>query len=280
MNLSDIFLNNGQLNWDAIGAIINIVLVTALVLITYWYAKKVSEQTKLMVRNGERNKILEGVQDVLTPMINHLEEEIKYIQNNNILWSKRGGVGEFGPMYGGNEPIKRLFNASSAVLKDVIHKYPEELKSKFNSHDNFREKLSELYAEIEREVRTPEFEEQLRVLLRTFNESREGAKLDNLDSVERSIGYFIISKFTPERSTDSPVTLHDFWEEYREELLKFRDTTQIKELDKEIGGVLSHFKKLDKGLLEKIEEIREEYCVKYKFTKYEIDPKLREIEEW
>ena len=92
MNLSDIFLNNGQLNWDAIGAIINIVLVTALVLITYWYAKKVSEQTKLMVRNGERNKILEGVQDVLTPMINHLEREIKYIQNNNILWSKRGGI--------------------------------------------------------------------------------------------------------------------------------------------------------------------------------------------
>jgi len=256
MNLSDIFLNNGQLNWDAIGAIINIVLVTALVLITYWYAKKVSEQTKLMVRNGERNKILEGVQDVLTPMINHLEGEIKYIQNNNILWSKREGVGEFGPMYGGNEPIKRLFNASSAVLKDVIHKYPE-LKSKFNSHDNFREKLSELYAEIEREVRTPEFEEQLRVLLRTFNESIEGAKLDNLDSVERSIGYFIISKFTPERSTDSPVTLHDFWEEYREELLKFRGTTQIKELDKEIEGVLSQFKKLDKGLLEKIEEIRE-----------------------
>lgn len=279
MNLSDIFLNNGQLNWDAIGAIINIVLVTALVLITYWYAKKVSEQTKLMVRNGERNKILEGVQDVLTPMINHLEGEIKYIQNNNILWSKREGVGEFGPMYGGNEPIKRLFNASSAVLKDVIHKYPE-LKSKFNSHDNFREKLSELYAEIEREVRTPEFEEQLRVLLRTFNESIEGAKLDNLDSVERSIGYFIISKFTPERSTDSPVTLHDFWEEYREELLKFRGTTQIKELDKEIEGVLSQFKKLDKGLLEKIEEIREEYCIKYKFTKYEIDPKLREIEEW
>jgi hypothetical protein len=279
MNLTDIFLNNGQLNWDAIGAISNIVLVTALVLITYWYVKKVSEQTDLMVKDRERNKILEEVQDVLTPTIHHLEKEIKYIQNNNILWSKRGGVGGFGPMYGGNEPINRLFNASSAVLKDVIHKYPE-LKSKFSSHDNFREKLSELYAEIEREVRTPEFEEQLRVLLRTFNESREGAKLDNLDSVERSIGYFIISKFTPERSTDSPVTLHDFWEEYREELLKFRGTTQIKELDKEIEGVLSQFKKLDKVLLEKIEEIREEYCVKYKFAKYEIDPKLREIEEW
>jgi len=275
MNLSDIFLNNGQLNWDAIGAISNIVLVTALVLITYWYAKKVSEQTDLMVKDRERNKILEEVQYVLTPTIHHLEKEIEYIQNNNILWSKRRGVGEFRPMYGGNEPIHRLFNTSSAVLKDVIHKYPE-LKSKFSSHDNFRDKLSELYAKIEKEVRTPEFEEQLRELLKRFNESKEGAKLDNSDSVERKIGYFIISKFNPERSTDSSEFLHDFWNEYRNDLLKFRDTTRIKEYDKEIEGTLSQLKELDEALLEKLETIREKYRVKYNLTKYEINPN----EEW
>lgn len=275
MNLSDIFLNNGQLNWDAIGAISNIVLVTALVLITYWYAKKVSEQTDLMVKDRERNKILEEVQYVLTPTIHHLEKEIEYIQNNNILWSKRRGVGEFGPMYDGNEPIHRLFNTSSAVLKDVIYKYPE-LKSKFSSHDNFRDKLSELYAKIEKEVRTPEFEEQLRELLKRFNESKEGAKLDNSDSVERKIGYFIISKFNPERSTDSSEFLHDFWNEYRNDLLKFRDTTRIKEYDKEIEGTLSQLKELDEALLEKLETIREKYRVKYNLTKYEINPN----EEW
>ncbi|MCD6214548.1 MAG: hypothetical protein J7J46_06190 [Candidatus Desulfofervidus sp.] len=275
MNLSDIFLNNGQLNWDAIGAISNIVLVTALVLITYWYAKKVSEQTDLMVKDRERNKILEEVQYVLTPTIHHLEKEIEYIQNNNILWSKRRGVGEFRPMYGRNEPIHRLFNTSSAVLKDVIYKYPE-LKSKFSSHDNFRDKLSELYAKIEKEVRTPEFEEQLRELLKRFNESKEGAKLDNSDSVERKIGYFIISKFNPERSTDSPEFLHDFWNEYRNDLLKFRDTTRIKEYDKEIEGTLSQLKELDEALLEKLETIREKYRVKYNLTKYEINPN----EEW
>jgi len=178
-------------------------------------------------------------------------------------------------MYDGNEPIHRLFNTSSAVLKDVIYKYPE-LKSKFSSHDNFREKLSELYAKIEKEVRTPEFEEQLRDLLKKFNESREGAKLDNLDSVKRSIGYFIISKFNPERSTDSSEFLHDFWKEYRNDLLKFRDTTRIKEYDKEIEGTLSQLKELDEALLEKLETIREEYRVKYNLTKYEINPN----EEW
>jgi hypothetical protein len=280
MKITEIFINDGQLNWDAIGIISDIVLVTALVVITYWYAKKVSEQTDLMVKKQERNKILEEVQDVLTPTIHHLKNEIEAIQNNRILWSKRGGVEEFGPRYSGDETIKRLFNVSSPVFKDVIHK-DTDLERKFISHDNFREKLNELYGKIKEEVITPEFEAGLQGLVNKFNESGEGANLvDNFDEVKRSIGYFIISKFTPERSTDSSMPLHDFWEEYRNELLKFRDTPQIKELDKEIEGIISQLKELDEALLENIEKIREEYRVKYNFTKYEIDPKLRENEEW
>jgi hypothetical protein len=281
MNITDIFFNKGQLNWDAINVISNIILVAALVGVTYWYAKKVSKQTELMVKDRERNKILEVVQDVLTPSIHHLKKEIEAIQNNKILWSERGGVEEFGPMYyGGDETIKRLFNASSPVFKDAIYK-ETDLERKFISHDNFREKLNDLYGKIKKEVITPEFEEGLQVLVNKLNESREGVKLvDNFDEVKRSIGYFIISKFTPERSTDSSMPLHDFWEEYRDELLKFRDTPPIKEFDKEIEGTLGQLKELDEALLEKIEEIREEYRVKYNFTKYKIDPKLREVEEW
>jgi hypothetical protein len=47
MNASDIFFNNGQLNWDAISTISNIVLVLALVIITGWYARQVRKQTIL-----------------------------------------------------------------------------------------------------------------------------------------------------------------------------------------------------------------------------------------
>jgi hypothetical protein len=277
MSITEIFVNDGQLNWDAIGVISNIVLATALVVITCWYAKKVSEQTALAVKDRERNKILVEVQEVLTPTIHHLKKEIEAIQNNKILWSERGGVGEFGPGYGGNETIKRLFNAS---IKDVIHK-DTDLERKFIFHDDFRKKLNDLYGKIKKEVITSEFEAGLQVLVNKFNESGEGVKLvDNFDEVKISIGYFIISKFTPERNTDSSMPLHDFWEDYRIELLKFRDTPQIKELDKEIESILSQLKELDEKLLEKIGKIREEYRVKYNFTKYEIDPKLREIEQW
>jgi archaellum component FlaC len=279
MYLSDIFFDNGQLNWDAIGVISNMVLVAALVVITYWYAKKVSEQTELMVKDRERNKILEEVQDVLTPTIHHLEKEIKAIQDDKILWYERGGVGKFGPGYGGKETIKHLFNTSSSTFKDVIHKYPE-LGNKFNSHDDLRKKLSELYAEIGSEVRTDEFAERLHVLVNEFEQSREEVKLNSFDKVKSNIGYFIISKFTPEISTDSPAVLHDFWEEYKNELLKFRNTQQIKGLDKEIEDILSQLKELDTKILKRIEEIRDGCREEYNFTKYEIDPKLRAVEEW
>jgi len=76
----------GLFSWDALSTISNSILVLALVLITYWYAKKVSEQTDLMVKDREKNKILEEVQDVLTPTIHLLETEIEAIKSAKISW--------------------------------------------------------------------------------------------------------------------------------------------------------------------------------------------------
>ena len=75
MNATEILFNNGQLNWDAISTISNSILVAALVIITGWYAWQVRKQTILMEKDRMRNKILEEIQDVLTPTINNLEKE-------------------------------------------------------------------------------------------------------------------------------------------------------------------------------------------------------------
>jgi hypothetical protein len=48
MNITDAFFNNGQLNWNAISTIFNIILVGALVIVTLWYAKQVKKQTEFM----------------------------------------------------------------------------------------------------------------------------------------------------------------------------------------------------------------------------------------
>jgi phage host-nuclease inhibitor protein Gam len=282
MNITDIFFNNGQLNWDAISTICNIGLVAALVWITACYAREVKRQTAIMVRDSERNKILEQVQDVLTPTIHFLKSEIEAIQDNKIFWYRdRSGEGRF------DRRLSKLFydnkKERSATLRDVFKKILG-LETKFHTPNVLYDKLNEFYAKIECEVKTPKLTERLKVLVSNFNESREEAyrlRAEAFDEPERIFGEYIINLRCPiERSPDTIEPRIDFWEENRDELLKFRDTPQIKELDKEIEGVLSQLRKLDEALLEKIEAIREEYRLKYNFTKYEIDPKLREVEEW
>ena len=270
----------GLLSWDALSTISNSILVLALVLVTYWYAKKVSEQTDLMIKDSERNKILEEVQVILTPVIHHLEKETEAIRDNKISWYRYTSGG-----YDFNIGLSKLFydNKKECAVRDITGKFPD-LDKMFSSHDSLYDKLNNLYTEIEREVKTPKLKERLKVLVNKFNESREEAyrlRGEFFDKPERIFGNFIINFRYPRERSPNTIQPHiDFWEEYRDELLKFRNTPRIEELDKEIEGILSQLRGLDGALLEKIAEIREKYRVKYNFTKYEIDPKLREVEEW
>ena len=272
MNTIDILFNNGQLNWDAISTISNIILVAALVFITWRYARQVRKQTILMEKDRIRNRILEQIQDVLTPTIDSLEKEIEAIKKNEIFWYKSREEGIF-------EGLFKIYGNSGA-FKDVFGKFPD-LEEMFLSHDNLYGKLNGLYTEIEREIRTPELKERLKNLVNTFNQLREEAyKLRWVSDIERIFGNYIINKWNPKRSPNTIEPLIDFWEEYKDELLDFRNTSRVKELDKEIENRLNQLKELDSDLLEKIKEKREKYREEYHFTKYEIDPKLKELEEW
>ena len=271
MNTTDILFNNGQLNWDAISTISNIILVTTLVLITWLYARQVRRQTILMEKDRMRNNILEEIKDVLTPTIYSLENEIEAIEKSEIFWYKSREEGIFDGLF-------KIYGNSGA-FKDVFGKFPD-LEEMFLSHDNLYGKLNGLYTEIEREIRTPELKERLKNLVNTFNQSREEDKLRWDFDIERIFGNYVINKGNPKRSPNTIEPRIDFWEEYRDKLLEFRNTPRVKELDKEIEKRLTQLKEFDGNLLDKIKEKREEYRKEYHFTTYEIDPKLKELEEW
>ena len=272
MNTTDILFNNGQLNWDAISTIINIILVTALVFITWRYARQVRKQTALMEKDRMRNNILEEIQDVLTPTIYGLEKEIDAIKKNEIFWYKSREEGVF-------DELSKIYGNSGA-FKDVFGKF-SDLEKMFLSHDNLYGKLNGLYTGIERAIRTPELKEHLKNQVNKFNQSREEAyKLTWNSDIERILGNYIINKWNPKRSPNTIQPHIDFWEKYRDKLLDFRNTPRVKELDKEIGKLLNQLKELDGDLLDKIKEQREEYREEHHFTKYEIDPKLKELKEW
>jgi len=272
MNTTDILFNTGQLNWDAISTIINSILVAALVFITWRYARQVRKQTALMEKDRMRNNILEEIQDVLTPTIYRLDKEIEAIKKNEIFWYKSREEGLF-------DELSKIYG-NSGPFKDVFGKFLD-LEEMFLSHDNLYGKLNGLYTEIEREIRTPELKERLKNLVNKFNQSREEAYKLRWDSdLERIFGNYIINKKDPKRSPNTNEPRIDFWEGYKDELLEFRNTPRVKELDEEIENRLTQLKELDSDLLEKIKEKREKYREEYHFTKYEIDPKLKELEEW
>jgi len=211
MNVTDIFFNNGQLNWNAINTISNIVLVLALVIITGWYARQVRKQTILMEKDMMKNKILEEIQDVLTPTIYSLEKEIDALEKNEIFWYKSVEEGIF-------EGLFKICGDSNA-FKDVFEKFPD-LEEMFLSHDSLYDKLNELYTEIEREIRTPELKERLENLLNMFYQSkREEAHERNLsknaykleDNEREGIFWWIINNWAPKRTPHTLEPHVDFW---------------------------------------------------------------------
>lgn len=278
MNITDIFYYNGEFNWDSISTISNFILVTSLVLITGWYAREVKRQTDLMVIDRKRNKILEEVQNVLTPAINQLKQEINAIQQKKVFWH-RYTSGECGFSQGLSlifynnkyESSRFLFDGKrSGTLKDVIGKFPN-LHAMFVSHDSLLGDLSDLFNEIEKDINPTIFKERLEELVEEFNELKDDAHKFN-NTVNLFIEYIINLEYTIDRIPDSIQPNIDFWEENHEELLKLRDSQIINEISKRICNKLVELRELNDITLNFLDEIREKYRNEYNFTDNEIDP--------
>ncbi len=283
MNSTEIFYNNGQLNWDAINTISNIVLVAALVLITGWYVHEIRKQTRLTIKDRERTKVLEEVQEVLTPAIEHIKSEIDAIQNKKIFWHRytSGSCGFdsglrrlfYNKRYGS---VSHLFaGTSSGALTDILGKFPN-LNSMFSSHDFLIDELNRFYEEIEKEIKIPELEERLDELIKEFNKGKSDTYRLKGEPIANAFGfygeYIINLEYTIRHIPGSIEPNIDFWEENQDELLKFRDTPRVIEISNQISEKLIKLKELDGKLLKKLSKIREEYRKEYNFINNEIEP--------
>lgn len=69
-NTTDIFFNNGQLDWNALSTITNTILVLALVIITWWYAREVKKQTEFM----KIDRAVEEMEKLVAPLHSKIED--------------------------------------------------------------------------------------------------------------------------------------------------------------------------------------------------------------
>lgn len=284
MNITEFFYNNGQLNLELINIVSNIVLVSALVIITGWYASEVKKQTKLMINDKERGKILEEVQTILTPTINNVLSEINAIDNKDLFWIRytSGPCGfDFGleriffnSKYGS---VKSLFTENiNWALRDILIKFPS-LSNKLVSHDSLIDELNELFEIIETEIETPELRQRLKEMVKEFNIEKSSPYALYGEPFDKPFQYFssyIINSnyLNIEKNPNSIQPYHDFWNENKYELLKFRETSQIKDVDAQILYKLSELKTIDEKICKEMDGIREAYRKKYHFTDVEMNP--------
>jgi len=279
MNIPDIFFNNGQWNWDAISTISSIILVAALVWINWRYLKKVSEQTELMIKDRKRKRILEEVQDFLTPTIHSLEDEIKAIQGNEIHWEIYTKDKAY--IMGLSKLLPDKIDYGSAIFDITTNN--SNLKTQLLSHDKLYNRLNELCDEIRSEIVGSEFKERLMVLIDGFNEKRDITKQlteDRRDRSEDVYAGWIISKGIFDRSPKQNTAYFDFWDRYKDELLRFINTPRIQNHKRKIEDVLDQLKELNEKLLKEIKGIIGKYREEYDLAKDDIDPTLKELLNW
>lgn len=255
------FLNQNQ------GAT-NAFLVLALVVVTGYYAKKVSDQTNLMLQKEKRQMILEEIHSIIAPHITNLKSEIKVIQNHELYWLKIRGEGRFTNIF----KILDFDFRESRIYSDFFEKHPE-FQKKYLQHDDLFDKLNKLYCQLEGKIRIPKLKERLIELVNEFNNSREPAYVirgEYESKPENIFGNFVINKYDTEKEPDTNEPHKDFWDEYKDELLKFRDVPGVKQLDGEIEKILKDYENLNKELLESLGEILDEYRKDYHFTEFEM----------
>ncbi len=275
-NNTDIFFIAGQWNWDAISTISNFILVGTLVCITWQYAKQIKEQTELMEKDRERNKILEGIQQVLTPSISILTSEIEGITNSTRM--------HFAQKFNEFFDRKRYY---SYAFWDIMDEFTD-LAEKLHSNDKFTDKLNTFYNKIKKEV-TDNFErdgfnkrQHLIEMVNMFNKSNPEVLYNEKDThtlyqLENICKNYIINKWDLSNNIpEASVSQINFLKQNKGELQKYIDIPKIKELYETIKETSNVLKKSDEDILERFGEIIKEYRKVYHFSEDEINPSIKQ----
>jgi len=127
MNIIEVFFNNGQLNWNAISTISNIILVGALVYITWWYAKQVKKQTEFM----KIDRLVKEMDRLVAPLYSKIGDE--FIFQKEIPCYSNGGLIKHNPEYSCFwDEIKRTKYLGPDYLRSAIDNYLRNKSDKVN----------------------------------------------------------------------------------------------------------------------------------------------------
>ena len=285
MNITDVFLDNGEWSGEAISTIINIILVTALVAITGWYAHQVGKQTKLVEADIKRKIILERIQDVINPFITKIDSELDSIKKvKSFYFSTEFVFGQKFNLFFNDEALY------SSVFWDIMGKSPLSkplLKHELRSNDTLSDKVNKLYTTIKEKLtsklESDNFNEHLKDWISKFNQKNQdafGTSDNTLYQLENLCKEYIICNWDLKNNLQAGSELKtDFLKEFKGELLKYRELPLMEELLNEIEDILNKFKKSDEKVLKQFKKIKEKYRKEQHLPEKEINPGIRQLGE-
>jgi len=118
MNIADVFFNNnGQLNWDAISTISNIILATFLVIITLWNVIQVKKQTGFM----KIDRLANEMDKLVAPLYSKIGDNIIFQKGSEGYLASTG-------------PREQMFFRFWDEIKQNKYLGPDYLRSAINNY--------------------------------------------------------------------------------------------------------------------------------------------------
>lgn len=264
-------------NLELLSAVADIVLVSALVGVTWWYARSAKRQAKtmndqavimrenieIMRKEGEKSKIIESCH-ILYPCYIQLNSDIGYLKNKKYGWDGRSWN------------IKKLWSSSFDSLRYIHFKEKfSGITKKIEIHDKKVDKIKEKLKRLDKMIFTSDFEEECKKFIDKFNEKHEK---EIKDRKVRSPSYKAIPSLVEhiidnEDKVEKLRSYSDFWDEYRLELLKVRDEKSIKREIEALYIYSDELKEISFELKNDIERRLLNYKKKYNLTDNEIMPR-------
>ena len=184
MNSTDVFFNNGQLNWDAISTISNIILVFTLIVVTWRYAKQVKKQTEFM----KKDRLAKEMDKLVAPLHSKIGDTsifLKGVPHYNV-----HGFSKRDPEYSGFwDEIKRNKYLAPDYLRSAVNNYFKNKSNEPNerTRDTSYEKAeSELFEAIEKRHDKLQYELEEKTWIKSIKNGLLNLKLSYQSFREKS----------------------------------------------------------------------------------------------
>ena len=163
MDVTDIFFNDGQLNWEVIGTVSNVILLVILVYITWQYAKQVKKQTEFM----KIDRLVKEMDKFVAPLYSKIGDKIIF---------QKGAPGNIDSSRPRDQGYLRFWDE----IKQTKYLGPDYLRSAI---DNYLRNKSDKFVDDDDEARGTPYEKAEAELFKTIK--KRYSELENELSILR-----------------------------------------------------------------------------------------------